>query len=149
MDELGDAGYVVMPPLDAGASPTGAARTDEMAAAVRAVEARGWPPVFALMLDAPWTAIQRAWGLAGAVLGADCDLEPSIFIWSLRRNVDVLRASNTQICTHRSSRALLARQRHGHTQRHEVETSHARTNTNHANLLDVTQDCVRKWLGRN
>ena len=27
-------------------------------------------------------------GRGGAVLGHDCDLEPSIFIWSLRRNVD-------------------------------------------------------------
>ena len=110
MGELGDAGYVVLPPLgqpqhgpssgdgaataaaaagsSAATTTKAAARTDEMAAAVRVVERHGWPPVFALMLDAPWTAIQRAWGVAGAVLGHDCDLEPSIFIWSLRRNVD-------------------------------------------------------------
>lgn len=90
-EELDDAGFVVLPPVvdeqntgeDTPASP------NEMAAAVKAVESLGWPPIFAFMLDAPWTAIQRAWGVAGAILGDDCEMEPSMFIWSLRNNEDI------------------------------------------------------------
>ena len=52
---------------------------------VRNVEAAGWPPVFALLCDAPWRGVARSWDLARRVLG-DCVLEPSIFIWSLRRH---------------------------------------------------------------
>ena len=44
--------------------------------------------VFALMFDAPWAAVQSCFGPAAAVLGSDCALEPSLFIWSLRHNVD-------------------------------------------------------------
>jgi hypothetical protein len=114
---------------------------DLIARAVRVVEDNGWPPVFALMFDAPWQAVQRAWSIAAKVvstyvcvcvllyicvcayishshlsftfflalcyiskyfefhelcllcvcvcqLGDDCELEPSLFIWSLTRNVD-------------------------------------------------------------
>lgn len=44
--------------------------------------------VFALMFDAPWAAVQRAWGVAGALLDDDdVSLEPdSVFVWSVRRN---------------------------------------------------------------
>jgi len=40
------------------------------------------------MFDAPWAAVQSCFGPAAAVLGSDCALEPSLFIWSLRHNVD-------------------------------------------------------------
>jgi len=41
---------------------------DLIARAVRVVEDNGWPPVFALMFDAPWQAVQRAWSIAAKVV---------------------------------------------------------------------------------
>jgi hypothetical protein len=32
------------------------------------VEDHGWPPVFALMLDAPWAGVMRAWEVAAQVV---------------------------------------------------------------------------------
>jgi len=76
------------PPSSSTSSRPASYDWDEMARAVRTVEDHGWPPVFALMFDAPWAAVQRAWQVAAQVLGEDCALEPSIFVWSLRRNAD-------------------------------------------------------------
>mmetsp|Transcript_2119 Transcript_2119/g.7757 ORF Transcript_2119/g.7757 Transcript_2119/m.7757 type:complete len:371 (+) Transcript_2119:86-1198(+) len=57
------------------------------AATVRAVEAAGWPPVCALLCNAPWQGVLRSWALARTLLGDEaCVLEPSLFVWSLRRN---------------------------------------------------------------
>ena len=104
---LSDQGFAVVPPPPRRPKPAAAAKAaaaslfggeaagkesgcewNDMARAVRIVEENGWPPAFALMFDEPWRAVQRAWGVAAAVLGPDCEIEPSIFIWSLRRNVD-------------------------------------------------------------
>ena len=103
---LADAGFAVVPPskrperegaasLRRGTMSAEAAEAlaveeawDDMARAVRVVQDAGFPPVFALMYDAPWAAVQRAAAVASEVLGSDCELEPSVFIWSLKPNVD-------------------------------------------------------------
>jgi len=54
-------------------------------AAVRALQAAGWPPVFAFVYDEAWWLLRRAVKQCAAVLGEDCVLEPSLYAYSLRR----------------------------------------------------------------
>jgi hypothetical protein len=75
--KLSDAGFaVVSPPLTNGHELNGDSGCkspdwDAMARAVRTVEDHGWPPVFALMFDAPWAAVQHAWSVAAQVPACD------------------------------------------------------------------------------
>jgi len=75
--------FTAEPPSEGGRSADAACS----AQAVKAVTAAGWPPVFALVYDAPWRLLCAAAGLADAtgILGkAPGRLEPSAFIWALQ-----------------------------------------------------------------
>ena len=53
--------------------------------AVKKVQEIGWPPIFALVYDEFWYLLKEVHEVARGILGTDCVLEPSIFIWSLQR----------------------------------------------------------------
>ena len=58
-----------------------------MASTVDALQARGFPPVFLLMYDQPWALCAQLVSEAAAVMQAEVELDPSVFVWSLSRAV--------------------------------------------------------------
>ena len=56
-----------------------------MASTVDALQARGFPPVFLLMYDQPWALCAQLVSEAAAVMQAEVELDPSVFVWSLSR----------------------------------------------------------------
>lgn len=80
---LAEHGYFVKRPAS---TPTVAALS-QVAAFVRAIKADGWPPVFAFLCDEIWAVIDALWPAMAQVLGDDCVLEPSVFLWALDRHM--------------------------------------------------------------
>jgi len=54
-----------------------------MVKAIRALKQAGWPSVFAFVFDEIWEMFRRIWPLMNDVLGGECVLEPSFFVYSL------------------------------------------------------------------
>lgn len=88
--QLGARGFFTSPPVDASgstsssASPSpGAPPLQRMAAFVRQLKADGWPPIFGFLTAEFWSMIDAVFPVVAPVLGDDCVLEPSVFIWSL------------------------------------------------------------------
>ena len=52
---------------------------------IKKIQEIGWPPIFALVYDEFWYLLKEVHEVAMEILGCDCVLEPSIFIWSLQR----------------------------------------------------------------
>lgn len=55
----------------------------ELERVIRALKEKGWPPVFAFMFDDLWLLLDRVWDLMAPILGKDCILDPSVFLWAL------------------------------------------------------------------
>ena len=58
--------------------------TELLLSTIRALKARGWPPVFAFVFDEFWSVFASIWQLMATVLDdANVELEPSFFVYAL------------------------------------------------------------------
>lgn len=55
----------------------------KMVQTIRALKRAGWPSVFAFVFDEVWEMFRRIWPLMTEVLGGECVLEPSFFVYAL------------------------------------------------------------------
>jgi len=77
-------GFCVVPPSSDAASDAAQATLERLQRGAHRLLALGYPPAFIFMFDAAWAVLDQVWGAMRALLGDDCELDPSVFCWVAR-----------------------------------------------------------------
>lgn len=83
---LREQGYCILPPANVAASTVISKLCKELVSIQTALQAKGLPPQFIYVYNAPWQLLAEHWrGPATAALGKDSILESDMNCWALRR----------------------------------------------------------------